>query len=68
MDTSNLVLVILHGVNRETHAAPALMPAFGASLSDEDVAALANYVTHQFGDPRATTQPEDVARLRSIAQ
>ncbi|WP_250500232.1 c-type cytochrome [Caballeronia sp. GAWG1-5s-s] len=68
MDTSNLVLVILHGVNRETHAAPALMPAFGASLSDEDVAALANYVTQQFGDPRATTQPEDVARLRSIAQ
>ncbi|WP_250534905.1 cytochrome c [Caballeronia sp. AZ10_KS36] len=68
MDTSNLVLVILHGVNRETHAAPALMPAFGASLSDEDVAALANYVTQQFGDPRATTQAEDVARLRSIAQ
>ncbi|WP_250473474.1 c-type cytochrome [Caballeronia sp. GAFFF1] len=68
MDTSNLVLVILHGVNRETRAAPVLMPAFGASLSDEDVAALANYVTHQFGDPRATTRAEDVARLRSIAQ
>ncbi|WP_244140076.1 c-type cytochrome [Caballeronia sp. BCC1704] len=68
MDTSNLVLVILHGVNRETRDGPALMPAFGASFSDKDIAALANYVTHQFGDPRATTQVEDVARLRSIAQ
>ncbi|MDR5856936.1 cytochrome c [Caballeronia sp. LZ062] len=68
MDTSNLVLVILHGVNRETRDAPAFMPAFGASLLDENIAALSNYLTRQFGDPRATTRAEDVARLRSIAQ
>ncbi|VXB81907.1 putative Gluconate 2-dehydrogenase (acceptor) [Burkholderia sp. 8Y] len=68
MDTSNLVLVILHGVDRETRDAPALMPAFGASLSDANIAALSNYLTRQFGDPRATTRAEDVARLRAIAQ
>ena len=66
--TSNLVLVILHGVNRQTRDAYAQMPAFAAQLTDEQIAALSNYVTRQFGDPRATTDAKAVARLRSMTQ
>ena len=66
--TSNLVLVMLHGVNRQTRAAPALMPAFAAQFTDEQIATLGNYVTRQFGDPVATTDAKAVARLRAIAQ
>ena len=66
--TNNLVLVILHGVNRQTRDGHAQMPAFGAQLTDEEIAALANFITRQFGDPRATTDAKTVARLRAIAQ
>lgn len=66
--TSNLVLVMLHGVNRQTRAAPALMPAFAAQFTDEQIATLGNYVSRQFGDPVATTDAKAVARLRAIAQ
>jgi len=66
--TNNLVLVILHGVNRQTRDAHAQMPAFGAQLTDEEIAALANFITRQFGDPSATTDAKTVARLRAIAQ
>ncbi|SAK92453.1 cytochrome c, class I [Caballeronia hypogeia] len=68
MTTSNLVLVILHGVNRKTREAHALMPAFGAQFTDEQIAALGNYLTRQFGDPRAMTDAKSVARLRAISQ
>ncbi|KXV03626.1 gluconate 2-dehydrogenase [Caballeronia megalochromosomata] len=66
--TNNLVLVILHGVNRRTRDAHALMPAFDAQLSDEQIAELGNFITRQFGDPRATTDAKAVARLRSTTQ
>ncbi|SAK54616.1 cytochrome c, class I [Caballeronia calidae] len=66
--TNNLVLVILHGVNRRTRDAHVLMPAFGTHMSDEQIAELANYVTRQFGDPRATTDAKAVAKLRSLPQ
>ncbi|CAL8477152.1 cytochrome c [Caballeronia sp. S22] len=66
--TSNLVLVILHGVNRQTRDAYAQMPAFAAQLTDEQIAALSNFITRQFGDPRATTDAKAVARLRLMTQ
>ncbi|GJH21239.1 cytochrome c [Caballeronia novacaledonica] len=66
--TSNLVLVILRGVNRQTRDAYAQMPAFAAQLTDEQIAALSNFITRQFGDPRATTEAKAVARLRSMTQ
>ncbi|MBC8638138.1 cytochrome c [Caballeronia sp. EK] len=66
--TSNLVLVILRGVNRQTRDAYAQMPAFAAQLTDEQIAALSNFLTRQFGDPRATTDAKAVAQLRSMTQ
>ena len=62
-EATNLVQVILHGVDRRGAGAHAYMPAFG-HLSDADVAALASYVTRQFGDPAVTVSTADVAKAR----
>lgn len=64
-DANNLAMVILHGVNRTTKQAHVLMPAFGAQLSDEQVAAITNYVTKQFGNPQSTITVDQVAKLRT---
>jgi len=60
----NLLQVILHGVHRKVGDADIDMPAFAMTLSDEQVAALANYVTTQFGNPAAHVTPGEVAKLR----
>ncbi|NLP60035.1 c-type cytochrome [Paraburkholderia sacchari] len=64
----NLTMTILHGVRRQTRDADVLMPAFGSELSNDQVAAIANYVTKQFGDPRASITPDEVAALRAQPQ
>lgn len=65
---NNLALVILHGVARKTKDADVLMPAFGDELSNDQVAAISNYVTKQFGNPQATLTPDQVAALRAQPQ
>ncbi|EEA00665.1 Gluconate 2-dehydrogenase (acceptor) [Burkholderia sp. H160] len=65
-DANNLALVILHGVNRTTAHADVLMPAFGGHLDDEQIAAITNYVTKQFGNPQATITTGQVAKLRTL--
>lgn len=64
-DANNLAMVILHGVNRTTKQAHVLMPAFGAHLSDDQVAAITNYVTKQFGNPQSIVTADQVAKLRT---
>lgn len=61
---SNLVQVILHGVQRKTPKTDVLMPGFAADLSDAQIAALANYLTRQFGNPAAQVSEGDVKKLR----
>ncbi|MBB5422731.1 mono/diheme cytochrome c family protein [Paraburkholderia sp. JPY158] len=65
-DANNLALVILHGVNRTTAHADVLMPAFSGHLDDEQIAAITNYVTKQFGNPQATITTGQVAKLRTL--
>lgn len=67
-DGSNLAMVILHGVNRRTKDADVMMPAFGDELTDDQIAALTNYVTKHFGDPKAAVTVDDVAKLRQRQQ
>ena len=43
------------------------MPAFGAGYSDDDIAAVANYVTARFGAKGAHLTDKDVANLRKQA-
>jgi mono/diheme cytochrome c family protein len=43
------------------------MPAFGEGYSDDDIAAVANYVTARFGAKGAQLSGKDVASLRAQA-
>ena len=64
-DANNLAMVILHGVSRTTKQADVLMPAFGTQLTDDQVAAITNYVTKRFGNPQSTVTVDQVAKLRT---
>jgi mono/diheme cytochrome c family protein len=44
------------------------MPAFGDELSNDQIAAISNYVTKQFGNPQATITADQVAALRAQPQ
>jgi mono/diheme cytochrome c family protein len=68
-DPDNLVMVILHGVSRQTQQAEMLMmPSFGNQLTDDQIAALTNYVTAQFGNPHSSVTAVQVAQLRKRQQ
>jgi mono/diheme cytochrome c family protein len=68
--TSNLLATILFGVDRETQDGHVFMPPFGHQvnavnqLSDEQVAALANYLQAGYGGG-ASVKPGDVATIRN---
>lgn len=58
----NVVQVVLNG-NKAAGGALS-MPAFGASHSDEEIAAVANYITARFGSRASSVTAQDVADLR----
>jgi mono/diheme cytochrome c family protein len=74
VNTSNLLATILLGVDRKTADGHVFMPPFGDQvnavnhLTDNDVAALANYMLVQFGPGAGkdtpTIKPQDVAEIR----
>ena len=59
---TNVVQIVLLGERRPGGAIA--MPAFGKTLSDTEVAALANYVTGRFGAKSSQITEKDVASLR----
>ena len=61
---TNVAQTVIHGVNRETPQGRIFMPAFGAGYSDDEIAAVANYVTARFGAKGAHLTVNDVANLR----
>jgi mono/diheme cytochrome c family protein len=62
---NNLMQVILHGVHRTTSNSDVGMPGFAVQLSNDQIAALTNYVTTQFGNPASSrVSAQDVAKLR----
>jgi mono/diheme cytochrome c family protein len=65
---NNLAMVILHGVSRTTKTADVLMPSFAGELTDDQVAAITNYVTKQFGNPQSTVTVDQVSKLRAAPQ
>jgi mono/diheme cytochrome c family protein len=67
-DASNLAMVILHGVARKTKDADVMMPSFADELTDDQIAAITNYVTKHFGNPGSTVTVDDVAKLRATKQ
>ncbi|WP_205583928.1 cytochrome c [Neorhizobium sp. NCHU2750] len=62
---NNLVMTILEGVHRTGTSGPTLMPPFERDMSDRQVAAVANFVAQNFGNPAMKVTPEQVAELRA---
>ncbi|TWB59380.1 cytochrome c [Nitrospirillum viridazoti] len=60
---ANVALMILKGSGPQVAGRP-YMPGFSGAYSDEEIAAVANYVTARFGAAPSKITPGDVAKLR----
>jgi mono/diheme cytochrome c family protein len=61
---TNVAQIVVSGTHRLTPDGVVSMPAFGASYSDTEIAAVANYVTARFGSAPSKIAAKDVADLR----
>ncbi|WP_454624629.1 c-type cytochrome [Bradyrhizobium cenepequi] len=61
---TNVAQIVLSGTKRYTPDGALSMPAFGSAYSDDEIAAVANYVTARFGAKGAKLTARDVAELR----
>ena len=64
VEGANLIRVILHGSSDSDGLPGKTMPAFASIYSDEEIAALANYVIAQIGGGKGTVKAEDVKKAR----
>jgi mono/diheme cytochrome c family protein len=63
---TNVALAVLRGASPLPAAgAIATMPAFGTSLTDDQIAAVSNYVIARFGAQPSSITPEEVGKLRA---
>jgi mono/diheme cytochrome c family protein len=61
---TNLVQALTHGTQIRTSQGLMFMHEFTAAYTDEELAALANYVSSQFGFQRSAVTPEQIHKLR----
>ena len=61
---TNVAQIVISGTTRRSPAGAISMPAFGASHSDAEIAAVTNYVTARFGTKASAITAKDVAELR----
>ncbi len=61
---TNVAQIVLAGMKRTSPAGITEMPGFGAAYSDEDIAAVANFVTTRFGSKGSNLTAAEVAKLR----
>jgi mono/diheme cytochrome c family protein len=64
---TNVAQIVISGTRRNTPANALSMPAFGNAYSDDEIAAVANYVTARFGAKGSKLTAKDVAELREQA-
>ncbi|NKJ38451.1 cytochrome c [Rhizobium sp. SG570] len=64
LQAMNLIQVVLNGASANTATGSMRMPAFGKSLSDAEIAALANYAVDRFGGQQAAVTSDDVRKAR----
>ena len=62
-NTNNLVMVILHGIQRQTNPPAVPMPAFG-HLTDHQIAVLGAHLVQTYGNPAARVTEDQVKTLR----
>jgi mono/diheme cytochrome c family protein len=60
----NVAQIVIGGTKRLTPDGALSMPAFGQAYSDDEIAAVANYVTARFGAKGSSLTATDVAKLR----
>ncbi|MQR00769.1 c-type cytochrome [Glaciimonas sp. GS1] len=65
VNTNNLVMVMLEGVQRKNDTSEVLMPGFKNALSDQQIATLGNYLIKNYGNPAASVSVEQVKTLRA---
>lgn len=61
----NLIMAVLHGLDRQGADMHVSMPAFEYDMTDAQVAAVVNYVEEHFGNPAVHATAEDVATIRA---
>ena len=61
---TNVAQIVISGTKREIPDGALSMPAFGSAYSDDEIAAVANYVTARFGSKGSKLTAKDVAELR----
>jgi mono/diheme cytochrome c family protein len=61
---TNVAQIVISGTKREIPDGALSMPAFGNAYSDDEIAAVANYVTARFGSKGSQITAHDVAELR----
>lgn len=64
---TNVAQIVISGTRRNTPSGAISMPAFGNAYSDDEIAAVANYVTTRFGAKGSKLTAQDVAELRKQA-
>ncbi len=64
---TNVAQVVIGGASHDTAHGRVFMPAFGTILSNEEVAAVSNYVTARFGSQGSQITAKDVGALRDQA-
>jgi mono/diheme cytochrome c family protein len=64
---TNVAQIVLSGTRRRATGAPVFMPAFGGAYTDDEIAAVANYVTARFGAEPSRITAQEVAALRKQA-
>ena len=64
---TNVAQVVISGANRRTPTGSSFMPAFGHAYTDDEIAAVSNYVTARFGAQPSQVTPKTVAALRKAA-
>jgi len=62
---TNVVQIVLSGMQRQTPDGRVFMPAFGAAYSDAEIADVANFITARFGAKPSAVMASDVAKLRA---
>jgi mono/diheme cytochrome c family protein len=60
----NVAQMVLWGSEGEAHERGLAMPSFGAAYSNDEIAAVANYVTARFGAAPSSISAEEVRKLR----
>ncbi|MGA7809249.1 c-type cytochrome [Bradyrhizobium sp.] len=60
----NVAQIVMAGATRLTPDGALSMPRFGEAYSNEEIAAVANFVTARFGVKGSSLTPQDIAKLR----